>query len=490
MCFCYLFVVFYCGVSELRRNYKTNSAWRKIFKEKEKLLQERGYPRVSPFDFYRDVFPAGSLQQKIGDGKGNIIAAQVRQLEKKRPAKRRTRKWIVNDSLDMLDKVIGDEFGLIAPISFFGKTYTKDMAHQLFAMAIDIDYVGLQQLKNMLKQFGNGVQLCPSYLVSSGKGVHLYYLLKEPFDLYKNREKLLSELKTQFIQRMWNDTTSIKPDDIDITGIYQGFRCVGSQSKLGVDYIVTAYKLSENRYTLDDIKNSIPNCQLDLSPLCVKPQFDKNETKKKRKISLEEAKEIYPEWYQSKIVEGKPLKKTWICNIALYNWWKQKILTSAKVGGRYFSVMALCAYGLKCGVPERQIEKDAYSFLEHLENLTEDEDNHFTKKDIRDALQALRADNRLLSTMATREWIETNTKVKIQPNKRNGRKQATHLKIARATLEIMNEDLGQVLQGRPVGSGTKKMIIEEWKQQHPDGTPKECMLQTGISKNTVYKWWK
>ena len=229
-------------MSELRRNYKTNSEWRKIFKEKEKLLQERGYPRVSPFDFYRDVFPAGSLQQKIGDGKGNIIAAQVRQLEKKRPAKRRTRKWIVNDSLDMLDKVIGDEFGLIAPISFFGKTYTKDMAHQLFAMAIDIDYVGLQQLKNMLKQFGNGVQLCPSYLVSSGKGVHLYYLLKEPFDLYKNREKLLSELKTQFIQRMWNDTTSIKPDDIDITGIYQGFRCVGSQSKLGVDYIVTAYR--------------------------------------------------------------------------------------------------------------------------------------------------------------------------------------------------------------------------------------------------------
>ena len=49
----------------------------------------------------------------------------------------------------------------------------------------------------------------------------------------------------------------------DITGIYQGFRCVGSQSKLGADFPVKAYKLSENRYTLEDIKASIPSCKSD-----------------------------------------------------------------------------------------------------------------------------------------------------------------------------------------------------------------------------------
>ena len=36
----------------------------------------------------------------------------------------------------------------------------KEMAHELFAVAIDVDYVGKQQLKNLLKQFRNGVQLC------------------------------------------------------------------------------------------------------------------------------------------------------------------------------------------------------------------------------------------------------------------------------------------------------------------------------------------
>ena len=32
---------------------------------------------------------------------------------------------------------------------------TKQNAHELYAVAIDIDYVGKQQLKNLLKQFGN-----------------------------------------------------------------------------------------------------------------------------------------------------------------------------------------------------------------------------------------------------------------------------------------------------------------------------------------------
>ncbi|EGD4086010.1 repa, partial [Campylobacter jejuni] len=133
----------------------------------------------------------------------------------------------------------------------------------MFAVVVDVDYVGKQQLKNLLKQFGNGVQLRPTYLVSSGKGVHLYYFLQEPVQLYRNREEVLAELKEAFIRRLWNDTSSIRPDSPDITGIYQGFRCVGSQSKLGVDFPVKAYKLSENRYTLEDIKASIPSCKVD-----------------------------------------------------------------------------------------------------------------------------------------------------------------------------------------------------------------------------------
>ena len=354
-------------------------------------------------------------------------------------------------------------------------------------MAIDIDYVGEQQLKNLLKQFGNGVQLRPTYLVSSGKGVHVYYFLQESVQLYHNLESTLSELKEAFIRRLWNDTSSLKPDTPDITGIYQGFRCVGSQSKLGAEYPVRAFKLSENRYTLEDIKASIPDCKTDLSVLHKKPSPENKKT-----LPIEKAKELYPQWYQERIVEGKQKKKgTWICNVALYEWWKSKIMDNVKVGGRYFSIMALCAYGLKCGIPDAQIKKDAYSFLDHLESLTDDENNHFTREDVKDALKALKADHKLLSTMASREWIEKQTKVQIPPSHREkGKrlKQKEHLELARFSRDIrqrMNGTKWTDNNGRP----DKAAIVKQWRLENPEGRKVDCIRDTGLDKKTVYKWW-
>lgn len=135
--------------------------------------------------------------------------------------------------------------------------------------------------------------------------------------------------------------------------------------------------------------------------------------------------------------------------------------------------MALCAYGLKCGIPEKQIRQDAYGFLEHLDSLTEDEDNHFTREDVKDALKALKADNKLLSTMASREWIEKQTKVSIPPNKRNGRKQATHLKIARSTLAIMNED-----EGKPYRADLKSRKLSKNGEKHTQTAEKPTARET------------
>lgn len=63
-----------------------------------------------------------------------------------------------------------------------------------------------------------------------------------------------------------------------------------------------AYKLSENRYTLEDIKASIPSCKVDLAPLYEKPR-------RKSTVTLEEAKELYPEWYEKRIVQESRSRK-------------------------------------------------------------------------------------------------------------------------------------------------------------------------------------
>lgn len=469
----------------MKRTDKTKYEWKKAYMEKVELMREWGVPEVTPQEFYRDLFPEGSLEKRgeINSGKGNIVASCLRP-----SGSGRTRQWTIYDDLQELDRVVGDKFGLIPPISFYGRTHSKKNAHELFALAIDIDYVGKQQFKNLYKQFGNGVQLKPTYVVSSGKGVHVYYFLKEPLELYRNREEKLAELKELFIKRLWNDTSSIRPENPDITGIYQGFRCVGSQTKLGADFTVRAWKFSDERYTLEDMQAFFKRWHkdIDLTSIYEKP-------KNPSKLSLEEAKELYPEWYERRVVRKEPKKQgTWVCNEALYEWWKNKIMNEVQVGGRYFSIMALCAYGLKCGISETKIRRDAYSFLEHLESLSFDDDNHFTREDVKDALKALKADKKLLSTMASREWIEKQTKVSIPPSHRpKGKrlKQKDHLEVARQMQAIRDRANGTDWRegnGRP----DKAEIVEEWQKAHPDGTKAECNRQTGIDPKTIRKWWR
>lgn len=60
-------------------------------------------------------------------------------------------------------------------------------------------------------------------------------------------------------------------------------------------------------------------------------------------------------------------------------------------------------------------------------------------------------------------------------------------KIARMTRDVLYPDGSWRNQDGPP---TKKKIVLDWREHHPDGTPKECIADTGLSKNTVYKWWK
>ena len=43
-------------------------------------------------------------------------------------------------------------------------------------------------------------------------------------------------------------------------------------------------------------------------------------------------------------------------------------------------------------------------------------------------------------------------------------------------------------EGRPQGTD-KKQIVREWQKENPKGTKYQCIKETGLAKNTVYKWW-
>ena len=87
--------------------------------------------------------------------------------------------------------------------------------------------------------------------------------------------------------------------------------------------------------------------------------------------------------------------------------------------------------------------------------------------------------------------IEKLSGIRIEKNKRNGRKQPEHLKLARFVRDEINgkKDTWRDGNGRPKGSGTKQQIVHEWRTAHPGGRKADCVRDTGLSKPTVYKWW-
>lgn len=48
----------------------------------------------------------------------------------------------------------------------------------------------------------------------------------------------------------------------------------------------------------------------------------------------------------------------------------------------------------------------------------------------------------------------------------------------------------QLINGRPKGSGTAQDKVLKWQKEHPNGKKADCIRETGLSKPTVYKWWK
>ena len=138
---------------------------------------------------------------------------------------------------------------------------------------------------------------------------------------------------------------------------------------------------------------------------------------------------------------------------------------------------------------EEQLRRSAY-YQEGHYAIEAVERGRIIEKQKNEIQRALKGDRKRLSTIASREWIEDNTKVTIPANKRNYRKQKDHVKVMN-TMKALKKQLGEeVKEGRPKGSGTAEQTVREWQESHPAGKKADCIRETGLSKPTVYKWWK
>lgn len=418
-------------------------------------------------EFYRAIFPIGTLEPKGASGSTglyNALALEIIPQEDKAKVK----KYIITDELEQLDELVThDNFIIISPISYVGRSRAAENARYIYALAIDLDGIETKQnIKDLFYQISNDILPKPTYTVSSGSGLHLYYQFEKPIPCYKNIARQLTELKNALTRKIWNKYVTVLYEQPQYQSLFQGFRIVGGITKQG-----GKVRVFESGKPIDiEYLNGF-----------VEEGSRVTDYSYKSSLTLAEAKIKYPLWYEKRIEQQQP-KGYWICKEDLYKWWLNRLKNEITVGHRYYSILVLAIYAKKCNITREQLEQDAFSLVPQLEQLTEQDNNHFTAADVLAALEMYN-DNYFTFPI---ESIEKLTALKIKRNKRNGRKQKTHLAIARATLQILNEENGKALQGRP----TKESIVTEWRQQHPNGTKAQCIRETGISKPTVYKHWK
>lgn len=436
----------------------------------QSVIEKYGGYEVQAMDVYRDMFKLGEHYiQEENEPAGSFKANPLGYMKQNGAVKGKYRILFEDSFEQVLNELQQSDFAILNGISYYGRKNTQENASKMYALIIDVDGVTDQGLSNFFYGAYSEEYLIypvPNYVILSGHGVHLYYIFEEPVSLYPNIKLQLKELKYALTRKIWNRNVTDLYEHVQYQGLNQGFRVIGGKSKIdGVT--VRAYKMHDHPYSINQLNEYIPE----------ESQVDSTKLWKESRMTLAEARKKFPDWYE-RIVLQKQECGTWTCKPDLYYWWLRELKSGAAYGHRYFCIMCLAIYAIKSGIEYDQLEQDAMGLIRFLNGLNEDEP--FTESDVRSALECF---DRKYKTFPIDDIVKL-TAIQIQKNKRNGRKQALHLKIARSTLAIMNEEIGRSLQGRP----SAEMVVAEWVQLHPDGRKAECIRDTGLSKKTVYKW--
>lgn len=456
-----------------------------------------GAYEVSAMDLYTAMFRLGQgyIQKEYepsGEYKANPLG-YYKDDEKKPGHYRILFEDTFEETLNELQQA--KAFAIISGLTYYGRKNTQEQASKMYAMIFDLDGINDGYLNNFLSGASSKIEAYPepNFIILSGHGVHLYYLFDEPISLYPYIKVQLKELKYALTNKIWNKYTSIEKKP-QVQGINQGFRVVGSRTKDGApEPVARAFQYRIDPYTLDELCSFVPEAS----------RVDQQKLWRETKYTISEAKEKFPEWYQRVVLDQNYERSYWQISekvhgdnpYALYDWWYNKIRAGATYGHRYFSIMCLAIYAIKCQVPYERLEQDAFELVPFLDGLNPEEP--FTIDDCKSALECydLRYSTFPIDDISKLSGIE------IEKNKRNGRTRKEHLQakywrndkgrrevnICRQNRELALEDMRDAgeLKGRP----SKGNVVKEWRHKHPDGRKIDCYRDTGLSRVTIDKWW-
>lgn len=449
------------------------------------ILERFGAYEVSAMELYGNVFKLGTgFLTKTGERRGSHDFNGNPIMLGSWDGKIRREMAFEDTFEEQLRRFQQADWAILNGLTYWGRVNDGQHQNKLCALVFDYDIDKTKQAPEKLYNFLYGafsdsrLYPIPNYMVLSSHNVHLYYVLEEPLDLFPVVKTQAKKLKHELSRIMMNMyTTNIEKPDAQ--GINQGFRMVGGKTKdaEGVAFpTVRAFRLNEHPTSIDELNGRVPE------DARVQPG-------RKSKFTIEQVKEQFPEWYAQVIEGGKRTTGHWVVKEDLYNWWLKKAYDEAVPGHRYYCVMALAVFAAKCGIlDKKRVMRDAEGLMGKFNDFAGAEP--FTEDDIKSALECL--DLRFCNF--SRDELANYTGVPMPANKRNYRPQEVHLKIARATCDVLHPDGEWRANGRPKGSPNKdhpkRDAIRAYAAEHPDASHSAIAKALGVSRTTVIKWLK
>lgn len=437
------------------------------------LVEQWGGVAESPMALYTDVFRlGGGFIQREGEPPGSFKANPLIIGYSGGKNGRMHRKIMFEDTFaDTLAEFQDMDWAFMSACTYFGRTNSAERQSKLYALVFDIDGVEDSNLNNFLSGANvGGAYPVPQHIVLSGHGIHLYYVLEEPIDLYPNVKTQVKELKYALTRRLWNRYTSTI-ESPQYQGINQSFRVPGSRTKDGAPIPrCVAYRVNGNPVSIEDLNAFVEESS----------RVDLGRRYPETRMTAEEARSRYPEWYE-RVVEGGE-RGQWVVKRDLFDWWVRKVRAGATYGHRYFCIMALAIYAAKCGIYERkEVKSVAMGLVPYLDSLNPE--HPFTEADVDSALECL--DGRY--TTFPRSDIARLTDIEIPANKRNYRKQSEHMAVMRAIQGVVDpENRWRNRDGAP----KKRDFVRSYAAVHPEANHSEIARALGVSRTTVVKWLK
>lgn len=434
----------------------------------EDILRQWGGVEVSAMDVYTDMFNLGHNEIQCDGEEAGLYKANPIGYWKNGTAKGHYRIMFDDTFEETLKELQEADFSILNGIAYFGRKNVQEHASKMYAMIFDLDGVTDKTLNAFLNgAYEVDAYPIPNYIALSGHGIHLYYIFEYGIPLYPNIKMQLKAFKYAMIERLWNSYTSTDKKK-QFQGINQGFRVIGGKTKIeGVR--VRAFRINEHPFNLEQLNQYIPK----------ESRVDESKLYKESKMSLAEAKKKFPRWYEDKVVNKQP-RRYWTCKRDLYDWWIEKIKEGATFHHRYFSIMCLAIYGAKCGIDFKEVKANAFELIPFLNEINPNEP--FTKSD---CLSALECYDTRYCTFPIDDIVKISG-IAIEKNKRNGRKQVLHLRLARSNKDILKEAGEMKTEGRPA----KEQLVIDYLMEHPNDNVSCIANALGVSRTTVYKYKK